>query len=538
MASVTYNGQSFSIDGRRFWILGASIQYARMPAGLWADRIAAARQAGFNTIETGCPWVVHEPRKGRFDFKGDADLRRFIELCAAAGMRVLLRVGPFIGSQFDGGGLPGWLIEMPEIVLRESNELFLEHVSRYFRKLLGEIADLQATQGGPILLMQSEHAWECTNDEEGERYLAEITRFIRESGITIPITNANDLWQQTPETIDTWRGWSDLLVHLRQMRGVQPGAPRIVSAFDAADIETWGGPVRGKGSEREASSGKSAQAVLQHLAEVLAAGAQPVVSPFHAGTNFGFLGGRIAGAEGGFVGTRAAFDAPLGEAGERGAKYHAVRRLITFANNFSQVFADLDPDYHPIVLDPDEVVNRQDASGGERARIQRRGECAVSVVPLRGAQGRVVFVFADESVRDTSLLLDDGVRLPVHLGDQAVGWYVLDVDLQGSGRLDYANVCPWAIVDRSLVVFFGPEKASAYLSISGTPLEATIPGAESHAKPLVTDHRGITVVLCNHAQIDATYHHDGAIYVGVGGFNTQGQPIPTAAFSKAWKIRS
>src|SRR5262245_36661393 len=123
MASVTYNGQSFSIDGRRFWILGASIQYARVPAALWADRIAAARQAGFNTIETACPWVVHEPRKGRYVFQGDANLRRFIELCAAAGMKVILRVGPFVGSEFDGGGLPGWLIELPGIVLRESNEL-------------------------------------------------------------------------------------------------------------------------------------------------------------------------------------------------------------------------------------------------------------------------------------------------------------------------------------------------------------------------------------------------------------------------------
>ena len=118
MPSVSYNGQSIIVDGRRFWILAASMQYARIPRRHWADRIAAARQAGFNTIETACPWVVHEPRRGRFVFDNDADVRHFIELCAAARMRLILRVGPFVGGGFDGGGLPGWLTEDRRVTLR------------------------------------------------------------------------------------------------------------------------------------------------------------------------------------------------------------------------------------------------------------------------------------------------------------------------------------------------------------------------------------------------------------------------------------
>jgi hypothetical protein len=536
MASVTYNGQSFSVDGRRFWILGASIQYARVPVELWRDRIAAARQAGFNTIETACPWFLHEPRKGRFGFQGEADLRKFIQLCATAGMRVILRVGPYIGSQFDAGGLPGWLIETPGVKLRQADEIFLEHVSRYLRKLLGEIADLQATQGGPILLIQSEHAWECTNDEQDAKYLSEITRFIRENGITIPITNANDLWQQSPETIDTWRGWGDLLIHLRQLRTVQPNAPRLVSAFDCATTDTWGAKQpRGKVDHHTAPSpGKSPEATLNHLAEILAAAAQPVLSPFHGGTNFGFMAGRVAGGMDGFVTTCAAHDAPLAEAGTRGEKYQAIRRLITFASSFGHVFADLDPDYHPIILDPSQVVSSQ--PNGREGRSTPQG--GVAVVPVRGSQGSIVFVFAGPAARETSLLLDDGVRIPVLLGDQSAGWFALNVDLQGSGRLDYANLCPWAIVDRSVLVLQGPERAGAYLSISGTPLEATVPAASANGgKPLVLDHKGITIVLCNQSQIDATYHDEKAIYVGISGFDAQGKPIPAPGWAKSWVIR-
>ena len=534
MPSITYNGQSFAIDGRRIWILGASIQYARTPAAMWASRIAAAKQAGFNTIETACPWQVHEPRRGRFVFDGDANVRQFIELCGAAGMRVVLRAGPYIDSHFDAGGMPGWLVEMEEVRTREDNELFLEHVSRFFRKLLGELSDLQATNGGPILLVQSEHAWICSNEQQAEDYLNEVTRFIRESGITVPIINANDLWQESLGTIDTWQGYDDLLVHLRQLRTVQPQAPRLVSAFDPAVFETWGGRNRTKRPKSKEADAlgkiiKTPDAVQRRLAEILASGAQPIVSPFHAGTNFGFLGGREAGGPDNFVTTSVALDAPLAEAGGRGAKYHAIRRLITFANHFGQVFAELEPDYQPIVLDPAMVSGKADARFAQQPNA--------SVVPLRGPQGRVVFVFANEGGKGFSsmLVLDGGIRLPVHLGDQSVGWYALDVDLHGMGRLDYASVCPWAIIDRSIVVFQGPAKSQAFLSVGGTPLDMTVP-AEG-AKPLVLEHKGLTLVVCNQTQIDVTYHDEKAVYVGIGGFDADGTPMPAAGVDKAWVIR-
>src|SRR5690606_14913166 len=188
MPSVTYNGQSFAVDGRRLWILGASIQYARIPRELWPARIAAAKQAGFNTIETGCPWSVHEPRRDRFDFDGPHDVREFITLCGRAGMRVVLRPGPFIGTAFDGGGLPSWLTQTTGAghAVREANETFLERVNIYFRRLLTRLDDLQATRGGPILLVQSEHAWLCASADQADRYLREVTRVIRESGFNVP----------------------------------------------------------------------------------------------------------------------------------------------------------------------------------------------------------------------------------------------------------------------------------------------------------------------------------------------------------------
>ncbi|MHC4208093.1 MAG: beta-galactosidase [Planctomycetota bacterium] len=515
MASVTFDGQSFSLDGRRAWILGASIEYARVPPEAWADRIAAARQAGFNTIATCCPWLEHEPRKGRFSFHGPTDVRRFVELCGAAGMWVMLRPGPYIGGHYDAGGLPSWLVEQPDAALREANEPFLERVSLYFRKLLGELTDLQVTNDGPILLVQSEHAWLCSNQAQADRYLREITRYVRENGINVPIVNANDLWQETAGTIDTWRGWDELLVHLRQLRLVQPNAPRLVSEFNPATFDVWGDAHREE---------KKPGAVMQALAQVLAAGAQPIVWPFHGGTNFGFLAGRRAGRPDGFVATRPVAGAPLGEAGGRGPKYNAIRRLVSFAGHFGHVFADLDSDYHPVVLDLEEFQT----SGGGRGAGRR-----VSAVHLRGSAGQIVFVFGDGLRQSASLLLEPGIRLPVALGDQPVGWYVLDVDLRGSGRLDYANLCPFALVGRSMLVLQGPARAPVYLSIDGSPLRAAVP---TGGKPTVLRHKQVTVVVCNQEQIDGAYQTDTALYVGVGGLGHDGSPLPGRDGASAWAI--
>jgi beta-galactosidase len=515
MASVTFDGQSFFIDGRRVWILGASIEYARVPPEAWADRIAAARQAGFNTVATSCPWLVHEPRKGRFSFHGPTDVRRFVELCAAAGMWVMLRPGPYIGGHYDAGGLPSWLVEQSDAALREANEPFLERVSLYFRKLLGELADLQVTNDGPILLVQSEHAWLCSNQNQAERYLREITRYLRENAINVPIVNANDLWQEAEGTIDTWRGWDELLVHLRQLRVVQPNAPRVVSEFNPATFDVWGESHRAE---------KRPEAVMQGLAQILAAGAQPITWPFHGGTNFGFLGGRRAGRPDGFVTSRPVAGAPLGEAGGRGAKYNAIKRLVSFANHFGHVFAELNADYHPVALDLGEF---QTSRGG------RTGERRVSAVHLRGSAGQIVFVFGDGLQQSASLLLEQGIRLPVALGDQPVGWCVLDVDLRGSGRLDYANLCPFGLVGRSMLVLQGPAKAPVYLSIDGSPLQATVPTGN---KPAVLRHKRITVVICNQEQIDETYLTESGLFVGVGGLAHDGSPLPGRDSTSAWSI--
>jgi len=98
MASLTYDGRTFMIDGRRFMLVGGEIDHALIPPDEWPDRLHAARLAGLTTISTRVFWSLCEPRPGAFDFSGRADVRRFIQLAGEAGLNVILRPGPFVGG--------------------------------------------------------------------------------------------------------------------------------------------------------------------------------------------------------------------------------------------------------------------------------------------------------------------------------------------------------------------------------------------------------------------------------------------------------
>ncbi|MEM8756966.1 MAG: beta-galactosidase [Planctomycetota bacterium] len=148
MATVTYDAQSFMLDSRRIWIVGGQIDYARVPADEWADRLHAARAAGLNTVAASVPWFLHEPRPGQYDFEGQADIRRFVQLAGRAGLWVILRAGPYVGDGWDLGGLPQWLLQKPDIALRSPNAPLLEATSKYITALTEQLRDLQMTSVG------------------------------------------------------------------------------------------------------------------------------------------------------------------------------------------------------------------------------------------------------------------------------------------------------------------------------------------------------------------------------------------------------
>lgn len=514
MPSITYDGQSFMIDGRRIWLVSGSIHYARVPRELWAARIHAAKQAGLNTIETPVFWARHEPRHGKFDFTGDNDIRRFVELIAQAGMYCILRPGPYVGTGWDMGGLPPWLLGVPNIQLRTASQPFLEACSRYITAVSQQVRDLQATspgQGGPIILIQNEAAWTCGHDTLAHSYLGELNRYYRESGLTVPTINANDLWQAVESQIDAWTGFEDLLSHLRQLAAIAPERPRLVIEFRSGGSDVWGRPEQ---------RSKTPRMILRRLGEVLAAGGQYNITPFHGGTNFGFSGGRLAGLPDAYITTSSDRGAPVTEVGAQGPVYGAVRRISTFASRFGRILSNLDHRRQSVNLHPNST-----ASGG-----------GLAVVYQSGPQGGVAFVFGDEAGSSKSqrgtLLLPDGSFLPIDLGKQPVGWYLFDARLSGRSHLDYLNLCALANIGRVLVCF-GPAGSRAVISINGSPVEAEVPSGKH---PLLLEHEGVALLIASDEQVDTIYFSGDSIYTGVLGITREGEAIPHPEYKQYTRL--
>lgn len=534
MPSVTYDGRSFMLDGRRIWLVSGSVHYARIPSEHWEERIHAARVAGLNTIETPVFWNRHEPRPGQFDFKGDNDLRRFVQLIGQAGMYCILRPGPFVGQEWDFGGFPPWLAGVKGIRLRVANGPYLEACSRYLTAVVNQVRDLQVTSpgkgntpGGPIILVQNESNWTCGDDQQAAAYLGEINRYLREAGMSVPTINSNNLWQGTEGEIDCWSGFGDLMGTVRQLGAVRPNQPRLVIEFNVGAPGVWGQP---------APEAVPPGVLQQQLAQILAAGGQFNIHPFHGGTNFGFWGGKLSDIPGGFVTAGRDHGAPLTEVGHPGGSYQAVRRICTFASRFGRLFANLDPEYRPVVAMP--ATGADDAPEAKHSRAGKREARRSTIVHASGPQGGVAFIFGPASGEPAdgkmNLLLSDGGVLPIDTGGAPVAWCVFDAYLGGRAKLDYCGMCTLATVGRTLVVY-GPAGSEGHLSINGSPLQTSVPKGKT---PTVVEHEGITVVVCSEEQIDTVYIADDAVFIGAAGISPAGEPIALHGEKRCTRINA
>ena len=536
MPSVTNDARSFLIDGRRIWLVGARVPYARLARDAWSDRIHAAKLAGFNTIETPVFWNRHEPRPGRFDFTGDNDLRHFVDLVGKAGMYCILGIGPYVGGAWDMGGLPAWLVDQANGKLRTTGGAFLEATSRFMTALADQIRGWQVTaagSGGPIVMLQCENEWTCAQDDLAAIYLGELNRYIRESGLTVPIINDNQLWASVEGQIDGWSDTQNPLEQIRQLSVVRPEQPRFVVDLLSYEPDTWGKP---------STPAVAPWAAMRRTAEVLAGGGQFTVQSFCSGMNMGFMGGRTARDPESFVSTLCDPHALLNEAGQPQGAYTAMRRLVTFASRFGRIFANLDSQYRPVSLAPEDesaltkVTSSDGAKRGKAgagAAVSRPG-CAV--IHCVGTQGSVVFVFGDEvhgggsaggragKPQTVKLMLPDGWTLPVTLPPEGVTWCLFDVNINGRCRVDYCNLSPLGVIDQTLVCF-GPVGTRAMISVNGSPLEVDI----AADKPSVIEHEGLTLVIVSQDDADRTYFKEDGVVVGVAGLLADGTVVPIAA---------
>ncbi|KAI4318678.1 hypothetical protein MLD38_032353 [Melastoma candidum] len=309
--SVTYDSRSLIVNGRRELLFSGSIHYPRSTPEMWPDLIRKAKAGGLNVIQTYVFWNLHEPVQGEWDFEGNKDLIKFIKLIGENGMYVTLRVGPFIQAEWNHGGLPYWLREVPGIIFRSDNEPFKNHMKQYVEKVINMVKEqnLFASQGGPIILAQIENEYnhiQLAYRHLGDSYVQWAAHLAIDLNVNVPWIMCKQKDAPDP-VINTCNGrhCGDTFTGPNK-----PYKPSIWTENWTAQYRVWGDP----------PSQRSAEDIAFSVARFFAKnGTLANYYMYHGGTNFG----RTSSI---FTTTRYYDEAPLDEYGlQREPKWGHLR---------------------------------------------------------------------------------------------------------------------------------------------------------------------------------------------------------------------
>ena len=178
--TVTWDAHGLMADGRRLMPVMGEIHYSRVPADEWPAEVRKMRQGGVTLVATYVFWNHIEEVEGLFDWSGQRDLRRFLEVCRAEGMPVVLRIGPFCHGEARNGGIPDWMFAKG-CKLRQPNDVFLHYVGALYRQVFSQVSGLQWKDGGPVLACQFDNEYRGSGD-----YLMALKRIALAAGFDLP----------------------------------------------------------------------------------------------------------------------------------------------------------------------------------------------------------------------------------------------------------------------------------------------------------------------------------------------------------------
>ncbi len=329
-AGFSFGGEmnrEFMLNGKPFQIRAAEMHPQRIPRQHWQHRIRAAKAMGLNTIAFYVFWNDIEQADGSFDYSGNRDIAAFIDLCAAEGMWVLFRPGPYVCGEWDLGGLPAYLIAEKGARLRTlDNPQFMRAQQRYLEEMARIAAPRMCRRGGPILMVQLEN-------EYGSYFVPHARRDY--------IEWLRDFWQErTGGPFYLSEGGTHL--HLRHaIPGVALGLDPCedeVTMKKAQDIspnvpvfssETYPGWLRHWGEGNWRPSRETLDSVRWYMQH----GHSFNLFVLHGGTNFGLTAGANCTATGAIQPDVTSYDygSPIGEQGNLTPEYFEYRDIIAAA---------------------------------------------------------------------------------------------------------------------------------------------------------------------------------------------------------------
>lgn len=320
--NFTIGKSTFLLNGKPFTVKAAELHYTRIPAPYWEHRIEMCKALGMNTICLYVFWNIHEQTEGQFDFTGQNDIAAFCRLAQKHGMYVIVRPGPYICAEWEMGGLPWWLLKKKDIVLRTLDPYFMERTAIFMKEVGKQLAPLQITRGGNIIMVQVENEYGAYAVDKP--YVSAIRDIVKSAGFTeVPLFQCD--WSSTFDrnglddllwTINFGTG-ANIEQQFKRLREARPETPLMCSEFWSGWFDHWG-------RKHETRPAKS---MVQGIKDMLDRNISFSLYMAHGGTTFGHWGGANNPSYSAMCSSYD-YDAPISEPGWTTDKYFQLRDLL------------------------------------------------------------------------------------------------------------------------------------------------------------------------------------------------------------------
>lgn len=330
---VEFRNRKIYVSGKPCRLLAGTMHYFRVPRSCWRDRMEKGKELGLNAIETYMCWNLHERREGEFNFADNLDFEEYCREAQRLGLKMVLRPGPYICSEWDNGGIPSWLMVKIGVRFRRMNAEYIAAVDHYMAEILPRIRALDADHGGPIIAIQLENEYgSYAGDKE---YIAHLRDLYRNAGINVPLFTADGAEAPNlPEHVGqlcTTAGYLDGITMcynfgngaketLEFQKRIRPDEPFICTEFWIGWFDNWG----------EKHGGRPVDPVIKELEDILAADGNVIFYALCGGTDFYWTNGAngMAGQAYRPMTTSYDFDALLTEDGRYTPKFAAVKKIL------------------------------------------------------------------------------------------------------------------------------------------------------------------------------------------------------------------
>ncbi|KAI1631591.1 beta-galactosidase B [Biscogniauxia mediterranea] len=487
---VQWDHYSFHVNGQRLFVFSGEFHYWRYPVPeLWRDLLEKVKAAGFNAFSIYNHWGYHNPIPGVLDFENGAhNFTEIMTLAKELGMYMIIRPGPYINAEANGGGFPLWITTGAYGGLRDNDPRYTEAWTPYMTEISKIIAPHLITNGGNVIMFQIENElgeqWldvdEKTDNVPVQEYMALLEKTARDNGINVPLSHnapnmngyswSKDFSNATGNVdvvgLDSYPScWSCNLSECTGTNGqyvayqtqnyydyftVQsPTQPNFMPEFQGGSYNPWGGPQGGCSSDIGADFANMfyRNLIYQRVSAIS-------LYMLFGGTSWGWHAANV-------VATSYDYSSPISENRIIGSKYYETKLLT----QFTRVAKDLSM--------TDRIGNSTDYSSNT----------AIAISELRNPETGAGFYVAMHAYSPSSTLETFKLRVNTSEGQLTVPQYdgvitinghqakILVTDFTfGSKTLLYstAEVLTYAVIDeKEVLALWVPTGESGEFTVQG-----------------------------------------------------------------------